>query len=311
MKIVLFGCSDVSLSVLEFLKSHQYDLVAIVTQKENFSISYQKKGVKNVRHADLLTWGKEQKIPTFFYETAIELIPQLESLKPDLGLVVGWYHKVPEKVRNLFPKGCLGFHASLLPQLRGGAPLNWAILKGFTETGVSCFELSEGVDDGLLYGQKKIKINPEDDVGTLVISSQECILELLQELLPALSENRAHKKPQMGVPSYTGQRIFEDGWIDWHSSVSDILKLIRATSRPYSGAYFYFNDVQCFCWKACAASVLIYGVPGQIHVIEGHVFICSEDGAIEIQEVTDGAGISCLPELLKANHQRCMTEKAF
>jgi len=283
MRIVLFGASELTLLVAEWLKAHEYDIAAIVTVPRQFEISYTEKKVVNARHQDLSSWGKQNNIPVLFFKSNAELKMTLPAISPDTALVAGWYHLINRDVRALFPLGCYGFHASLLPKLRGGAPLNWAILTRQTQTGVSLFALSEGVDEGDLLGQENFRIHQDDCVGDLIIKSHHAVKSLLKKTMPMLLAGKTVLSPQEGNPSYCGQRQPEDSCIDWSESQDELVRLVRASSHPYAGAYGTIGGIKCSIWRAQPAlSVTIIGVPGQIFCIQNHIYVTCNDGAIEL-----------------------------
>jgi len=300
MNITVFGSTELTLSVLDFLYDNSYKIKGVVTAPEIFKISYQPEGVKNSRFVDLRSWAEQRNIPTLFYDNPIQTIHELETLGEDINfaIVVGWYHMVPKKLRDLFSMGCSGFHASLLPKLRGGAPLNWAILSDLKETGVSFFELSDGVDDGLLYDQEKFPINTSDYIEDLVDKSNLAIVEMLKRTLSKIINKENILSSQVGNPSYCGQRKPEDSLIDWKDSAENILILIRASSRPYAGAYTFLDNQKITIWKAQVSPLEILGVPGQILVVDGNAYIACGCGALLINEA-EGMEL-----LMKANHKR-------
>lgn len=300
MNIIVFGSTDLTLSVLDFLYNNFYKIKSVVTAPEIFKISYQPEGVKNSRFVDLRSWAGQRSIPILSYDNSIDTIQELKNLGEDtnFAIVVGWYHMVPKKLRDLFPMGCSGFHASLLPKLRGGAPLNWAILSDLKETGVSFFELSDGVDDGLLYDQEKFPINPSDYITDLVDKSNLAILEMLKRTLPKIINQENILSSQIGTQSYCGQRKPDDSLIDWTMPAIEILRLIRASSRPYAGAYTFLDNQKITIWKAQVSSLEILGVPGQILVVDGNAYIVCGCGGLQINE-TDGMEL-----LMKSNHRR-------
>lgn len=300
MKIILFGSTDATLSVATFLLKTPYKIGAIVTTPETFSISYKPEGVKNSRFVDMNIWGTNHGIPVVIYKDTEQAISDLKSLGIELGfaLVVGWFHMIPKKLRDLFRLGCAGFHASLLPQLRGGAPLNWAILLDFKETGVSFFEFSDGVDDGLLYAQEKFPIKKSDYIGDLIKKSENSIIKMLEDTLPKIENKHSLTYPQKGEPSYCGQRTPADSKINWNQSAEDILRLIRASSRPYSGAYSFLDTEKIIIWEATISKVKIYGSPGQIIICEKGVHIVCGKGALLVKNYQDNV------KLDRCNHRR-------
>lgn len=300
MNITVFGSTDLTLSVLDFLHDNSYKINGVVTAPETFKISYQPDGVKNSRFVDLGSWAEQRNIPILSYDNSIHTIQELKNLGEDtnFAIVVGWYHMVPKKLRDLFSMGCSGFHASLLPKLRGGAPLNWAILSDLKETGVSFFELSDGVDDGLLYDQEKFPINPSDYITDLIDKSNIAILTMLKRTLPKIINNEKILYPQIGTPSYCGQRKPEDSLIDWTMSAIEILRLIRASSKPYAGAYTFLDDQKITIWAASLSEIAIYGAPGQIMIINKGIYVVCRDGVLLLRNVSNR-------ELLgSSNHRR-------
>jgi methionyl-tRNA formyltransferase len=299
MKIVVFGSSDITQSVAEFLYKKAYRVVAIVTTTKTFNISYNTTGgVKNTRFVDMHTWGEKKQIPVLCYENIDHIVMQLQEIEADVALVVGWYHMVPQKLRALFSQGCFGFHASLLPQLRGGAPLNWAILLGLKESGVTFFALTDGVDEGLVYAQERFSINPDDYIIDMVEKSIAAVLKILENILPQMLSGSLIPFPQKGRPSYCGQRIPEDGFIDWRQSAEDILRLIKASSKPYPGAYGFLNAEKVIIWAAKIAEHCLYGAPGQIMVIEGQCLVVCGQGALLLTEIESKISIA------SSNHKR-------
>ncbi len=300
MTIVLFGSTELTAAVADFLHSHNYKISAIITVPQHFNISYSSKEITNNRFTDMHAWGSERKIPVITYENAAQAISKLQTLETDISfaIVVGWYHFIPTKLRALFPLGCAGFHASLLPKLRGGAPLNWALLNGLSETGVSFFKLGDGIDDGLLYAQEKFLIESDDYINDLIKKSQKSILRILDKYLPNLKEGHLLKYQQVGNPSYCGQRNPQDSLIDWEKPADSIIRLIKASSKPYAGAYSFLNAEKIIIWKAEVSPLEMYGIPGQIMVIASNIYIICGTAAILLKEADNYS------YLAKSNHQR-------
>src|SRR5262249_39635288 len=145
----------------------------LVDLDRSFSISYRPQGVSNARFVDLAGWCEARDVPRLRYHAAPGVAEFGAEIGADFLLAAAWYHMVPANVRARFPRGAAGIHGSLLPKLRGGAPLNWAILLGLEETGVSLFALSDGVDDGPLYGQRRIALSGATTIGELVEQSRD------------------------------------------------------------------------------------------------------------------------------------------
>ena len=159
MKIVVFGGTDFTLEMLSTLKEIGYLPASVIYIGEKYKISTSDTPMINSRYADIAGWCATNDIPSLEYKDTDHLESFLKKEKADFALLAGWYFMLPERIRTYFPKGCAGLHASLLPKYRGNAPLNWALIKGEGETGVSMFEITKGIDAGLLYAQESFLID--------------------------------------------------------------------------------------------------------------------------------------------------------
>lgn len=219
---------------------------------------------------------------------------------------------VPRRFRGAFTRGCFGFHASLLPQLRGGAPLNWAILSGMEETGVTLFEMVEGVDAGLVFGQERFPVAPRATIGDLVAASRNACTILTRRHLPSLLDGSATGRAQEGEASYGLQRTPGDGRIVWGRPRAEIDRLVRAVSRPYPGAFTTLGDERIHIWSTQLPdeAPLVFGSPGQLAILPQFALPCvvTSDGLLLIAEATGADGNDCLDKLRKAGHKRFDTE---
>jgi len=253
MKIVIIGTSAFGLRCLQ--TCHDLDdlyVTGVVTAPQKFSISYRPGGVSNVLHADVAGFAISHGIPLLTLEQSMNEQNMSETVmkwKPDAFLVAGWYHMVPKRWRDLAP--AYGLHASLLPDYSGGAPLVWAMIKGESKTGITLFQMDDGVDSGPIVGQAQEFIYDDDTIATLYKRIEERGLELLTMYLPKLSEGIA----RLEVQDESKRRIFpqrgpEDGLIDWHWSSRDIYNFVRAQTRPYPGAFTTWEGRQIMIWRS-------------------------------------------------------------
>ena len=307
MKVLLLGGTDLSFAIARQIVAAGFDLAGIVHLGRLVGISYDKRGIANVRYANIGEWcdGLGIRNIAFSDNSAIEAFAK--DIEADFLLVAGWYHIVPSRVRLLFPKGVAGLHASLLPRLRGGAPLSWAILSGADKTGISMFALSDEVDAGSLYGQVEIPIGPRTIISELVAAVEAASLTLVTDCLAAVEAGTMVMQAQTGAPTYCLQRTPEDGRIDWRANAEDIDRLVRAVSRPYPGAFSAFDGRKITFWRTEIASptMVVYGVPGQIARVaeERDPIIVTGRGSLVIKEA-DIEGDDALPLLRKSGHMR-------
>lgn len=231
------------------------ELVGLLTTAPAISISYSPgRPVRLSTHAsfaDLAAAGGFELVDLGAKVEPRAYDAPLERLAPDLLLALGWYYMVPRRVRARAPRGCLGIHASLLPRFRGGAPLNWAIIEGERETGVTLFHLEDGVDDGDVVAQGTVTIGDDDTIATVYERATRASIELLRRELPRLADGTATRTPQdhSKATSYP-QRSPEDGRIDWSWSPRRIRDFIRAQTRPYPGAWTVIDGRKVILWDA-------------------------------------------------------------
>ena len=308
MNIVLFGGTDLTLQIAEALVELGMPPACVIHVGRGFAISYSPGGVKNRKFADMAGWARDRGVEAHEYESVDPTIAILQRLRPEIGIAAGWYHRLPARLRQLFARGVLGIHASLLPKYRGGAPLNWALLQGEGETGVSLFELTDGVDDGPLYGQRRFPIGPRDYIGDLVERANDAAVGLLQESIGGIVDGSLTPKPQVGTPTYCLQRIPEDGIIDWTRPADEIERLVRAVSHPYPGARAVLAGAQFTIWRARSlqAAPMVLGRPGQIARLPEVASPCvvTGRGLLAIEEAAGEDGADFLPAIEKSVQQR-------
>lgn len=257
MKTVFIGASTFGLRALGLLRTlDAIELVGVVTAPQKFRISYRPEGVTNVLHADMAAYCSDVSIPCVELTTSMKdehLFNQVQEWKPDMFIVVGWYHMIPAAWRQLAP--CYGLHASLLPDYSGGAPLVWAMINGESRTGISFFQMDDGVDSGPLVGQRAVPILETDTIRSLYDRIEAAGLELLGTYVPRLASGEAeHILQDESKRRIFPQRGPEDGAIDWACSVADVDRFIRAQTKPYPGAFFHLGDSRITVWKASPVS---------------------------------------------------------
>lgn len=307
-RVLLLGATDATLAVADAVLACGAQLCGIVTVGESFSISYSSTRVRNARAIDASGWSKQNGVQIIDFAGYEDLASRVALLKPDMCLVAGWYHMVPRGFRSAFPRGCFGFHASLLPRLRGGAPLNWAILTDQSETGVTLFEMTDGVDEGRIFGQVRFPIASREMIGDLVLKASAACADLTRRTVPALLAGTALGTMQDGPVSYGLQRIPEDGRIDWRSPALAIDRLVRAVSRPYPGASTMLDEQVVHIWatEPLVSAPPVFGAPGQIVRLPDlkHPCVVTGDGLLAILEASDDTGGDCIDKLRKSGHKR-------
>lgn len=303
MRIVFIGSSRFGLRCIELaLQLPGIRVAGAVTAPQTFAISYRPEGVTNVLHADVRSLCDAKGIPCVTLERSMReeaLYDAVRGWQPDAFLVVGWYHMIPRNWRSLAP--AYGLHASLLPDYSGGAPLVWAMINGETKTGISLFQMDDGVDSGPIVGQAEERILDGDTIKTLYSRIEERGLELLKVALPRLATGVADFK----VQDESKRRVFpqrcpKDGRIDWTQDAVSIDRFIRAQTRPYPGAYTTLNGESLTIWEVSRSSESL-GYPAGNVVRKGDEYwVCCGVGSVCLRSLqfrdkdVEGPGLTSL-----------------
>lgn len=279
------GSSTLSEQVLDaLLNIPEIEVVGVVTLPRSFSISYRPEGVTNVLHADLVAFTGERCLPFFEIRGLIsdpEYLDQLRSWAPDFFVVAGWYHVVPASWMAIAP--AYGLHASLLPRYRGGAPLVWAMINGEEFAGVTLFQFSEKVDAGPIVGQIQRKIDYKKTIKWLYESVVCDSVDLIYKFVPTIANGTVLLKPQEEERASTfPQRSPADGEITLTKSTDELIRFIRAQSRPYPGAFVGVEDRKIIVWDASLCpDEQVPNMHSQGNVlIGGRLYLRGKDGVL-------------------------------
>lgn len=236
LRIVFMGTPGFATESLQALINNGFNVVGVITAPDKPAGRGQKLTQSPVKEL-ALKLGLKVLQPVNLKDSAF--IEDLKSLKPDLQIVVA-FRMLPESVWSLPPKGSFNLHASLLPQYRGAAPINWAIINGETETGVSTFFLKHEIDTGNIILQKKVPILPDDTAGSVHDKLMMTGADLVVETAKAIAAGNVKETPQDNLDASTlknAPKIFKDDCkIDWNNPASDIYNKVRGLS-PYPTAW--------------------------------------------------------------------------
>jgi methionyl-tRNA formyltransferase len=220
----------------------------------------------------------------------------ISAASPDYVFVIGWPYLVRDDVLAIAP--CVGLHPTKLPDRRGGAPLNWAILDGEASGAVSLIRLRKGVDNGELLAQRAFPIGPDDYIGDVVERVYTITEDVVADAVGDLAAGRARWTPQDdSAATYTRRRRPEDGRICWTDSATRIRNLVRATSHPFPGAFAYLDGSVFRVWRAeipRGYRAPLAAPPGTIiDVTSAGVLVSTMDNALLVTEaqLTDSAGV--------------------
>ncbi|QIZ07399.1 methionyl-tRNA formyltransferase [Priestia megaterium] len=283
-KIVFMGTPDFSVPILQQLIKDGYDVIGVVTQPD-----------RPVGRKKILTpppvkvEALKHSIPVFQPEKIRqeEELEKILSLNPDLIVTAAFGQILPNKLLEAPKYGCINVHASLLPELRGGAPIHYAIMQGKQKTGVTIMYMVEKLDAGDILTRIEVPIAEEDNVGTLHIKLSTAGAKLLAETLPLLLEGRLTPKPQNNEEATFAANIKrEQEKINWTKTGEEIFNHIRALN-PWPVAFTTVNGQVLKIWRSEKVSGQKMEVPGTIINIESDGFSVStgNETAIKIIEL--------------------------
>ncbi len=233
------------------------------------------------------------------------------SAEVDLMLAVNWRYILPKSVYQRPKLGTFIFHDSFLPEYRGYSPTVWAMINGEDYTGVSLFEASEKMDEGLIVDQIKIPITKGDDIAIVTERVTQGYLQILEKNLENLINGKASRYPQdHSLATYTCKRLPRDNKINWHAPTVEIYNLIRAVTIPYSGAYTYLDGQELRIWSSSllenGARKFIGSIPGRIIEVRKNIgsVVLTGDGALLINSVQSYyGGQICAANVLNSMYQ--------
>lgn len=236
LRIVFMGTPEFASTSLRHLVAEGYNIVAVVTTPDKPAGRGQK-----IHESDVKLTAKELGLPILQPEKLRDesFLEAMRELQPDLGIVIA-FRMLPEVVWAMPRLGTFNLHASLLPEYRGAAPINWAIINGEKRTGVTTFLLNHEIDKGAIIEQESVEILPEDNIGTLYDKLMNIGSKLVLRTVDKLAEGNYTTIEQMHIDESTlkpAPKIFkEDGRIDWTKRGEDIVNLVRGLS-PYPAAW--------------------------------------------------------------------------
>lgn len=216
-------------------------------------------------------------------------IAELQSFKADIQVVVA-FRMLPEIVWNMPPMGTINVHGSLLPQYRGAAPINWAVINGEKETGVTTFKLQHAIDTGNILLQESMPIGENETAGEVHDRMKELGAAVLVKTIRGLAAGTLQEIPQASLAEGTviqhAPKIFTDICrIDWQKNAADIHNLIRGLS-PYPGAFTHIQDKICKIYRSKKELTAHTHTPGSIHTDHKTFFkFACADGFIHAEEL--------------------------
>ena len=265
MRIIFMGYHNIGYACLEALIAQARELgdeiIAVVTHADDPK--------ENIWFASVRQLAFENYLPVYqpANPNAPAFVAAMQALQPDWLFSCYYRHMLKQPVLDLPRLGALNLHGSLLPRYRGRCPLNWVLVHGETETGVTLHYMEAKADQGDIVGFKRVPITFEDTALTLFAKMTVAASELMREAYPLLRAGTAPRLTQDHArASYYGGRTPADGLIDWRHSALQTYNLVRAVTHPYPGAFTFSQGRKLLVWTGQIMAAAVTGPvePGQV-----------------------------------------------
>lgn len=284
-KIVFMGTPDFAVASLDILVQNGFNIVGVVTAPDKPAgrgLQLQESAVKRYAVSKGLKVLQPEKLknPAFLEE--------LKALNADLQVVVA-FRMLPELVWNMPPQGTINVHASLLPNYRGAAPINWAVINGEKESGVTTFKLQHEIDTGDVLFSERVPIREDETAGELHDVLMQTGATLLLKTVTAIAENQVTPIPQANIPldeiKHAPKIFKETCQIKWDQPLDAIYNLVRGLS-PYPAAWTTFQGKTLKIFKAHKEHTTPTVAPGEF-VTDQKTFIkiAAPDGYLSLDEI--------------------------
>jgi methionyl-tRNA formyltransferase len=280
-KIIFMGTPEFSVPSLNILIENNLNIIAVVTTQDK----PQGRGLI-IEASDIKKFALSKNIPVIQPENLKDetFIQEIKNLDPDIIVVVA-FRILPREIYSLAKLGAFNLHASLLPKYRGAAPINWAIINGESETGVTTFFLEEKVDTGNIIFQERVAIDENETAGELHDKLSVLGSELVLKTVNAIIEGNVVTSKQDNRMTSPAPKIFkEDCHINWEKKSKDVHNFIRGLS-PYPAALTEYRDKLVKIYRTEIIPNHPKGKPGQIVDTSKDLIVSTKDSAIKILEI--------------------------
>jgi methionyl-tRNA formyltransferase len=274
LRLLFAGARPIGAAVLAHLLDRGRDVRAVLTVPREPNVS-SAAGGREVLEADDLS--------------APDLRERLRACAPDLLVVVSYPKIIPASLFDLPRCGAINFHGALLPRYRGRAPVNWAIIHGETETGLTVHRITDRVDAGAVLLQRRVAIGPDETAGEVTARLAPLYVELLDEALELISSGRARWTEQdESQATWFPKRGPEDGAVDWNRPSVAVHNWIRALARPYPGAFTTLKGRRLYIWAARPHEERHEAPPGTVVAPD---LVATRDGGVRLLDTEwEGGG---------------------
>ena len=283
MKVIFMGTPDFSVGTLEALLEAGHEVVLAVTQPDKPKGRGKEMQFPPVKET-ALRHGIEVYQPRRIREK--ECIEKLAAYQADIMVVIAFGQILPKEILEMTPYGCVNVHASLLPKYRGAAPIQWAVINGEKESGVTTMQMDEGLDTGDMLLKTTIVLDEKETGGSLHDKLSDAGAKLCVETLKRLEEGSIQPEKQGESPTEYARMLNKAmGAIDWNQDAVSIERLIRGLN-PWPSAYTTYMDKKMKVWKTKVLDEKSSKEPGTIlKVDQDGIRVATKDNVILISEI--------------------------
>lgn len=288
MKIVFMGTPDFAKTSLQALYEAKHDIIGVVTNPDK----PKGRGMKMMA-SPVKEFATEKGLKVYQpikIKNNEEFIEEIRNLKPDVICVVAYGKILPKEILDIPALGCINVHGSLLPQYRGAAPIQWAVLNGDKKTGITTMYMNEGMDTGDMILKQEVEIGEDETTGELWDKLASVGAELLVETLKQIEKGIAPREKQGEDFSVAPMLTKEMAKIDWNTKTAKEIKNLVRGLNPIMGAYTFLNEKKIKFWKVSIAQ------ENEI-IVENMSFL--KNGTVLISDVKDGLYIKTKEGILK------------
>ena len=299
MKIVFMGTPDFAATSLKALIDANYNIEAVVTNPDK----PKGRGMKML-YTPVKEVAISKSIPIFQPEKVknnVEFINEIKQLNPDIICVVAYGKILPKEILDIPKYGCINVHASLLPKYRGAAPIQWAVLNGDKETGITTMYMDTGMDTGDMILTKKVQIGENETTGELWERLSKIGGNLLVETLKQIEKGTAPRIPQGNEFTMAPMLDKEMAKIDWENKTAEEIKNLVRGLNPIMGAYTYLNGRKIKFWKVEISKNIGYDENNIKMIKNGTVLVSDPRDGIFIKTKK---GILCVLEVQGENAKK-------
>ncbi|ENT4819642.1 bifunctional UDP-4-amino-4-deoxy-L-arabinose formyltransferase/UDP-glucuronic acid oxidase ArnA [Citrobacter farmeri] len=286
MKAVVFAYHDMGCLGVQAVLDAGYDIAAIFTHADNPG--------ENAFFGSVSRLAADAGIPVYAPDDVNHPIwaERISQLAPDVIFSFYYRHLLSDAILALAPAGAFNLHGSLLPKYRGRAPLNWVLVNGESETGVTLHRMVKRADAGAIVAQQRVAISSDDTAFTLHHKLCQTARRVLEQALPAIERKETHDVQQNeSEATYFGRRTPEDSFLTWNRPATTLHNMVRAVAAPWPGAFSYSGTQKFTIWSSRVHAQNQTAQPGTVISVSPLLIACSE-GALEVVTGQAGNGIT-------------------